>query len=144
METTTITAKMHMEEAARKEFQKMLRKEQPKHAKSAEKKLNLKASIRLLSALREKLVEEYGDTVKEYLAAIDYIIYHLTHPDDRTIVNELLFYTGFLCSLMGICLGICGSAYVFLGKLPEAQTLAPYAGGFALAALLCFWGVRRK
>lgn len=136
----TITTEMHRENVARAAFQDMLKARSPKRA---EKKLNLSAAVRIVSTMREEMAQKREERGKDYLAALDYILYHLTHPDDRTITNELLFYTGGICAALGLCCGICGAVYVFMAKLPEAQTLAPYAGGFGLAALLCFRGVKR-
>ena len=137
--TTPVTAAMRLEEKARTAFQQMQARKEDKP-----RKLNLRTCTDRLRAMRTELTEKCADTSQEYIEALGWMIHYITHPDDRTIVNELLFYTGIICALMGLCLGICGSVYVFLHNLPEAQTLQPYAAGFALAAFLCFWGVRRK
>ena len=107
------------------------------------KKPSLIAAIGTVRTMREEMIEKCGDTVKDYIAAVDRIIDYLVNPDDRTITNLTLYVTGGICALLGLCCGICGAVYVFMANLPAAQTLGLYAAGFGGFGWLCFKGVRR-
>lgn len=137
METTTITAKMHLEEAARKAFQQMQRQEKPKP-----KKLNLMTCIEKLRAMRKELIEKCADTSQEYIEALEWMIHYITTPSDRTLANMYLLIVGWLLMTLGVVCGAAGCWHAFHGTA-QAAIIGKYAAGFFAAGWVCFLGVRK-
>ena len=107
----------------------------PKHAAPT---MPLKKAAERARRARDELFVPGSD---DYIAQTRLIDFAST--TDKDLANGILILSCFLCAALGILLAIVGSIYVPLGDLVASEALQPYAGGFGLAAFLCYLGVRR-
>lgn len=111
-------------------------------AAKLDKHFSLIRDIHTLRRMRDEMVVKCGDTVKEYVEAVDRLIEYTVNPSDRELANLYLLIVGASGIALGVVCGAAGVFHAFHGR-PEAGMIGLYASGFFAAGWICLRGVKK-